>query len=159
MPNRVAGAVAAALLTAAISVAHAAGMPEIGSKNFVPGAHTPVYLTNENLAVAPGSQGQSPLGTAYNEPASPLPSTAATRPALRSTTAAAGRPQHARLASPRMLGRHATRIAAHNERARHTVLRNARGGRTTRAAARPLAGRHGRTNTRHAAMRLPSRRG
>ncbi len=46
--------------------AHAAGMPDSGTKNFVPGGDAPAYLTNENLAVAPGSAGQSPLGTAYN---------------------------------------------------------------------------------------------
>lgn len=73
----------AAVLAAAASPA-VAGMPDIGTKNFTPGSDVPSYLTNENLAVAPGSPGQSPIGTAYNQPADPLPSVTAPVHATRS---------------------------------------------------------------------------
>jgi len=174
MPTTLAGVIAATLLMTAISVAQAAGMPDIGSKNFVPGADAPAYLTNENLAVAPGSPGQSPLGTAYNEPASPPPSAAA-RPEMRSPAAIGPPPEHARLARPQMRKRLAPRTTAsrhhrpfhaarnrntaRNERMHRRALPTARGGRTTTAAARSVAGRHSGTNPRHAAARSTSRRG
>ena len=102
--------VGAGLLACAGSPARAAGMPDTGTKNFVPGGDAPAYLVNENLAVAPGSAEQSPRGTAYNEPIGPLSEPASTERSPQTRTV-----RHARLAG-RRTDTHRS-AAARNQRA------------------------------------------
>ena len=110
--------VGAGLLACAGSPARAAGMPDTGTKNFVPGGDAPAYLVNENLAVAPGSAEQSPRGTAYNEPIGPLSEPASTERSPQTRTV-----RHARLAG-RRTGTHrsaAARIKGRPVRAARTA--------------------------------------
>lgn len=159
----------AGLLAGAGSPAQAAGMPDTGTKNFVPGGDAPAYLVNENLTVAPGSAGQSPLGTAFNRPAGPAfePASAERSPQTRTI-------RHDRLAE-RRTGVHrsaATRIKGHPVRAatRRTVRAKGsaalgRGARRSQfehnaaAARRTGAARHARAGARHVAAKSTSRRG
>ncbi|MGH7031901.1 MAG: hypothetical protein ACREE9_09960 [Stellaceae bacterium] len=175
MPGKLAHIWFAAVLACAGLAAHAAGMPDIGTKNFVPGSDAPAYLTNENLAVAPGSSGQSPIGTVFNQPAGPPPSTAA--PARASPTRER---RHTRFAAARKTTRHAAVSSASTRRSAHTTRRSAhltgraavrarrasrgetarvaRGARATVATARTAAKR-GRASARHASARPFARKG
>jgi hypothetical protein len=122
MANRLATAVLAAAFAVSTMAAHGAGMPDTGTMNFVPGGDAPSYLVNENLAVTPGSAGQSPLGTAFNQTAGPADSAAAPEPAVRTT-----KRRHGRLAAGHTSRHH----AAANARTRHHAQRVA-GTRTVR---------------------------
>ncbi len=115
MPSKLTRICFAAMLACAGSPAYAAGMPDTGTKNFVPGGDAPAYLVNENLTVAPGSPGQSPLGTAYNEPTGPAsePASVARSPQTRTI-------RHARLAG------------------RRAGIRRSAAARTVRIAGRPV---------------------
>ncbi len=158
------------------SPARAAGMPDIGTKNFVPGSDAPGYLVNENLAVAPGSAGQSPLGTSYNEDDERTGPAAEPASAERRSPARAAR--HGRHAGHR-IGAHrsAARIKGRPVRAAATrtlrtrtvsdrssaaVGRGARRSRfehNTAATRRSGAARHTRASGRHVAVKSASRRG
>jgi len=158
----------AGLLAGAGSPAQAAGMPDTGTKNFVPGGDAPAYLVNENLTVAPGSAGQSPLGTAFNRPAGPAFEPASAERSPQTMTI-----RHDRLAE-RRTGVHrsaATRSKSHPVRAatRRTVrAKSSALGRSARrsrfehnaaAARRTGAARHARASVRHVAAKSSSRRG
>ncbi len=122
MPRKLATIWFATVLAFIGSPAHAAGMPDTGTKNFIPGGDAPSYLVNENLAVTPGSAGQSPLGTAFNQTAGPADSAAAPEPAVRTTNR-----RHGRVAAGHTSRHH----AAANARTRHRAQRVA-GTRTVR---------------------------
>jgi hypothetical protein len=169
MVNRLAIAIFAAAFAASTVAVQAAGMPDTGTKNFVPGGDAPAYLVNENLTVAPGSAGQSPLGTAFNRPAGPAFEPASAERSPQTMTI-----RHDRLAE-RRTGVHrsaATRIKGHPVRA--ATRRTARAkssaglGRSARrsrfehnaaAARRTSAARHARAGARHVAAKSTSRRG
>ena len=169
MANRLAILAIAATFAAATMTAHAAGMPDSGTKNFVPGGDAPSYLTNENLSVAPGSAGQSPLGTAYNEPAGAEqdiapPHAAETRTQQHGRTSAGHRSSYRAAANAELKTRSRRLARSRTER----VGRSASLGynrRPTRAenrrvsAARPAIPRHGKANARHAAVKSAARRG
>ncbi|HEY3909169.1 MAG TPA: hypothetical protein VGM07_04685 [Stellaceae bacterium] len=170
MPGKLTQIWFAAVLACAGVPAHAAGMPDIGTKNFVPGGDAPAYLTNENLAVPPGSPGQSPIGTAYNEPAAPPPFAAA--PARAPRAQARG---HNRVAADHAKPPHGAASWAAKHRSMRVVRRMAAGGRgsvshartarMTRGApaaaarARTAPARRVRTGVRHAAAKSVARRG
>ncbi len=170
MPSKLAQIWFAAVLASAGSPALAAGMPDIGTKNFVPGSDAPAYLTNENLAVPPGSPGQSPIGTAYNQTAGPpLVAAAPARGAQAQSRS------HARFAAARPNSHHAAVSSASKRRASYTsgrpaagkrrsasrsgMARATRSARATAATARTAAAKRGRASTRHAAARSAARRG
>ncbi len=173
MANRLAIVAIAATLAAATITAHAAGMPDTGTKNFVPSGDAPAYLTNENLAVAPGSAGQSPLGTEFNQ--APGPERAVAPHATETRTLAAHRGGVHRAAADTRSKARSRRVAS-NRTVRDgrsaSLGRNTRpvrtGSRTASAArpriarpgtARPGTARHGKANVRHASAKSAARRG
>lgn len=169
MATRFAIVAIAATLAAATMTARAAGMPDSGTKNFVPGGDAPAYLTNENLAVAPGSPGQSPLGTAFNQAAGPEPAAAAPHIAETRT------PRHGGLLATRRSAHRAAANANFKTRsrrlARSSTVQHGRAaafGQNTRAlrtgsrsvaASRAGIAKHGKANARHAAAKSTAHRG
>ena len=173
----------AGLMACAGLPAYAAGMPDTGTKNFVPGGDAPAYLVNENLTVAPGSPGQSPLGTAYNEPTGPAPGPASVARSPQTRTIGHGRRAGRRIGTHRSAAARTARIKGRPVRAAGaTALRtrtirtrtvrersSAALGRSPRrsrfehnaAAARRRTGtaKHARASVRHVAAKSASRRG
>ncbi len=129
MANRLAIAIFAAAFAASTIAAYAAGMPDTGTKNFVPGSDAPAYLVNGNLAVAPGSAGQSPLGTAYNEPTGPASQTSSAAPSPQPRTSRHGR------------------FAGRRNSTRHPAAAHTRGRAFHAATTRPATTRTARTRT------------
>ncbi len=169
MANRFAIVAIAATLAAATMTAHAAGMPDSGSKNFVPGGDAPSYLTNENLAVAPGSAGQSPLGTAFNQPAGPQPAAAAPR-AAETRARQHGKLTAGRRSSHRVVANSRTETRLRRVAQGRTVRdgRSARLGRDTRpvraasgtaSAPKTRTLKYGKANVRHTSAKSAARRG
>ena len=162
MQNRLASVAIAATLAAATVMAHAAGMPDSGTKNFVPGGDAPAYLTNENLAVAPGSAGQSPVGTAYNQAPGPEPSEAApvdkaeTRTRHHGKLAANHRSMHRSAAGAR------SETYSRRDRKSASLGRNSRPVRAasrTTSAVKTRTAKYGKANSRHASAKSVARRG
>ena len=182
MPRKLATIWFATVLAFIGSPAHAAGMPDTGTKNFIPGGDAPSYLVNENLAVTPGSAGQSPLGTAFNQTAGPADSAAAPEPAVRTTNR-----RHGRLAAGHTSRHHAAANARTRHRAQRvagtrtvrqgksaSLRRNPRPTRTARQASSPArretarhassparreTARHAKASPRHAAAKSAAPRG
>jgi hypothetical protein len=166
MPRKLATICLAAALVFAGWPAHAAGMPDTGTKNFVPGGDAPSYLTNENLAVAPGSPGQSPIGSAFNEPAQPPRSDAAHRERAsrragltrsEKRTRHAGRYSSATRRSSR--AGPAGTLRGRRANSYRTTVRTVRGGHKTAPKGRTAAATHGKASTRHAAIKSAAGRG
>jgi hypothetical protein len=167
MPNKLATFWLAVALVFAGAPVRAAGMPGTGTKNFVPGNDAPSYLTNANLGVAPGTPDQSPIGSAYNEPARPLP---ATEPAYRAETS-----RRAGFAGSQSHAGHASRSSSARRRPSRTARAGALKGRrfaahgaTTRAVrgwhraaahGRTAAAAHGRASNRRVAAKSAAGRG
>ena len=163
-----AGLACGGLLACAGSPAQADGMPDTGTKNFVPGGDAPAYLVNENLAVAPGSAGQSPLGTAYNEPTRRLSEpVSAERPAQTRTIRhgrRAARRSGIHRSTAKVKGRsiRAARTRTVRERKSIALSRSARKSRFTHKATatrRTGEARHAQARARHVAVKSASRRG
>jgi hypothetical protein len=170
MPRKLATIWFATVLAFIGSPAHAAGMPDTGTKNFIPGGDAPSYLVNENLAVTPGSAGQSPLGTAFNQTAGPAGSAAAPEPAVRIANR-----RHGRLAAGHTSRHHAAANAGTRHRAQRvagtrtlrqgrsaSLRRGSRPSRTARqasSATRTVTARHAKASPRHAAAKTAARRG
>jgi hypothetical protein len=170
MASKLAIMVMAAACAVSIGSARAAGMPDTGTKNFVPGGDTPAYLTNENLAVAPGSAAEPVAATADDQAEGPERSTAAPMHWAQTPER-----RHGKLAA----GHKSARYAAANPRtpirsthaASTRMVRASRSGsidkspRSVRAAGRTAsatrtgAAVHGKASVRHAAARSAARRG
>jgi hypothetical protein len=143
MPSKLAIIVLAAALAVSIIPVHAAGMPEIGTKNFIPGGDTPSYLTNENLTVAPGEP-----DNAFDPTVSPAHSVAAPTHSAQTRTWRG----HGKFAA----GRKTTNRAAAGVRIRSRPTHAAG---TAASAARAGATRHNKASARHAAVKSAARRG
>jgi hypothetical protein len=169
MANKLAIIALAAAFAVSILPAQAAGMPDTGTKNFNPGGDTPSYLTNENLAVAPGSAAQ-PMPSAADDQAEAPPrgapvSTHATQTATRRHDKhATGRESgHRAIVSGKAKTRPArvasTKLSGQGKSASHS--RNAPPLRASSKTAAVKSGpaRHGKANPRHAAAKSAAKKG
>jgi hypothetical protein len=165
MPMRWSSLAFAAVIASITISAWGAGMPDFGSKNFVPGAATPSYFTNESGAL-PGRAAE-----ATDDGRDDLPGSANQAEAGRGTRISA---DHRDLAARRTASHHASRSG----RVHAPRLASASSGRGRRtaghgSAARHVAARHPvenrqrlrtashspPTSQRHAAARAGSRKG
>jgi hypothetical protein len=167
MPSKLAIVVLAASLAVPIIPAHAAGMPEIGTKNFIPGGDTPSYLTNENLTVAPGSPVEPAADPGIDRTAGPALSKGAPAHSMQIKTrhhgklADGGKTAHRAAASA---GTRATHVARTRTAAESKSASRGRSTRPVRAAntASPATtgtARHGKASVRHASAKSAARRG
>lgn len=170
MPNKLATLVTAVAFAASIVPAHAAGMPDTGTKNFVPGGDAPSYLTNENLAVAPGSAAEPAAATADDQTEGSESSTGA--PVHWAQTRAQ---HHGKLAADRKTAqRTAAKAKTHIRSSHFANAKTVRGSKATSlgkdvrptrpvsktaSSARTGTAMHGKASVRHAAARSSARRG
>jgi hypothetical protein len=170
MPNKLAILVLAAAFAVSIIPAHAAGMPDSGTKNFIPGGDTPTYLTNENLAVAPGTAAEPAAATAFDQTEGPERSAAAPMHSVQTKAR-----RHGKLAAGRKTAHHAAangktktrsiRVAStttargSNSAALGKNPRPVRSASRTASAARTGTAKHVKANARHASAKSAARRG
>ena len=159
MRNRVARIALAAALCCAGLPAFAAGLPDYGSKNFVPGGGTPAFFSNETAAPTVRSDDWSAVDAVTGpERSAPAPAHAAAASSHRHGKVAANHRAGGAHAAGKSAGAHASRVAA----ARSVKpKRTASAGHT--AHARPAASGsrtsgHAKTS-RHAAARSAQHRG
>src|SRR5579883_3350700 len=129
MPMRWSSLAFAAVIASITISAWGAGMPDFGSKNFVPGAATPSYFTNESGAL-PGRATE-----ATDDGRDDLPGSANQAEAGRGTRISA---DHRDLAARRTASHHASR----SSRVHAPRLASASSGRGRRTAGHGSAARH-----------------
>jgi hypothetical protein len=170
MANKLAIVVLAAAFAASILPAYAAGMPDTGTKNFIPGGDTPSYLTNENLAVAPGSAAQPMPAAADDQAEAPTRSGPVSIHATQTATrrhdrhAAGHKSGHRAAVSGNTKTRSARgastkRVGASKSASLRRSARPPRASGKTESTAQTGPAKHGKANAWHAAAKSSAKKG